>query len=116
MSNLGPHGEGYCTVCRFIEPLTPSGYLAAHRHDRGGKPCKGSGRRPGVHTPFFSRRSAFRTMGTEVTCPACGWTGHSQSAGDMAVYPFHASPQTFGLRLPQRCDQSHRKVEPVTGG
>lgn len=66
---LSEHGEGYCRVCRFIEPLTELGVIAEHYRgqvpvgsvgDR--KPCKGSHMKPPRLTPYFSRLAEFRTV------------------------------------------------------
>lgn len=72
---LGPHGEGYCTVCHFIEPLLPSGVI--DRHYRGvqlagsAKPCSGSYKKPPRLTPVTSRLAAFRLDAPTVVCPVC---------------------------------------------
>ena len=72
---LGVYGEGYCRVCRFIEPLTDKGLIA--RHDRGsitGNPaqeCKGSYSKPPKVTPYASRLSAFKSTAKQEHCSAC---------------------------------------------
>lgn len=73
---LGPHGEGYCRVCRFVVGLTDQ--LVLEEHWRGkyatmgdGKPCRGSYTRPPKVTPYASRKSAFRANATKVHCPVC---------------------------------------------
>jgi hypothetical protein len=73
---LGPYGEGYCRVCRFIEPLTRQGVIAEHARSNGGWPgpgerCKGSFKAPPKDTPYFSRLSAFRATPRKVECPMC---------------------------------------------
>lgn len=75
---LGPNGEGYCTACHFIEPLTADGRIEAHPKHRGGPhsvgeagACPGSYRRPPSHTPYFSRKAMFRVVVDLAPCPAC---------------------------------------------
>lgn len=75
---LGPFGEGYCTTCRFIEPLDPDGRVAQHWHNQLGEygreravNCKGSRRKPPKVTPRRSWKSIFRTKATG-NCPVCG--------------------------------------------
>ncbi len=77
---LSPHGEGYCTVCRFVIGLTEKGLLERHwRGSVGGEgwnsqgwECKGSNRRPGRTTPVTSRLAAFRVKAKKTYCPTCG--------------------------------------------
>ena len=75
---LSPHGEGYCTVCHFIEGLTPDGLIerhSAHRSGLGGYPvqqeCDGSFKRPPKLTPHRSNLAAFKTAAGKGTCPVC---------------------------------------------
>lgn len=67
---LGPYGEGYCRVCRFIEPLTDKGVIAEHGR-AGAEPCKGSWKTPPKLTPYSSRLSAFKASPRKVECPLC---------------------------------------------
>jgi hypothetical protein len=48
---LSPYGEGYCPVCRFVEPLGPDGLIEPHTRfsysfPGGREICAGSVRRP----------------------------------------------------------------------
>lgn len=67
---LGPFGEGYCRVCRFIEPLDEQGRIAEHGR-AGADRCKGSWKTPPKVTPYFSRLSAFKAAPRKVECPLC---------------------------------------------
>lgn len=73
---LGPFGEGYCRVCRFVIGLDEYGLLDPHtRGGHGGlaaRPCKGSSRTPPKLTPYSSRLSAFRASPRKLDCPVCG--------------------------------------------
>lgn len=73
---LGPHGEGYCPVCRFVVGLDPRGRLERHTRTMGAYltagPCKGGDRAPAKRTPFASRKSAFRVTSNKPKCPQCG--------------------------------------------
>lgn len=73
---LGPYGEGYCRVCRFVVGLTADHLLEEHWRGKyanlgDGKACKGSYTRPPKVTPYASRKSAFRATATKVICPVC---------------------------------------------
>lgn len=73
---LGPHGEGYCRVCRFVVGLTADHLLEEHYRGKyanlgDGKACKGSYTRPPKVTPYASKRSQFRASATKVNCPVC---------------------------------------------
>lgn len=75
---LGPHGEGYCSYCRFIQPLLADGRLERHSGHKtsvygvvDSTPCKGSYHKPARTTPWYSRLSRFRTEAEKVTCPYC---------------------------------------------
>lgn len=81
-SILGEHGEGYCTVCHFVEPLTPEGKIQLHYRGQGlsswngdPKPCKGSHKTPPKTTPATSRKAAFKTTAPTGTCGTCGKQG-----------------------------------------
>lgn len=77
---LGPHGEGYCRTCHFIEPLDGRGRLATHTRwqvkeyghssvdDR--RVCKGGGKKPPRVTPWYSRIAMFRVTAVG-ECPTC---------------------------------------------
>lgn len=79
MIQLSPHGESYCRVCRFIQPVGANGRIEHHLRSSVGedygwqrKECRGSGRKR--HTgrpPYFSRLNAFvcRRYGL---CSKCG--------------------------------------------
>lgn len=74
---LGPYGEGYCKVCRFIEPLGPDGLLEEHFRGRamdpqgGGARCPGGFSRPQKKVPFSSRLASFRARVTKKRCEYC---------------------------------------------
>lgn len=75
---LGPYGEGYCPVCRFVVGLTPRGLLEGHyrgtmnEYQTSSARCKGSDRRPAKKIPYASRKSAFRVRVAMDTCTECG--------------------------------------------
>ena len=76
MLTLSPHGEGYCTKCRFVVGLDQQGRLERHSRSTGAylvaEPCTGGGRQPARRTPFASRKSAFRVISGKPKCPVCG--------------------------------------------
>jgi hypothetical protein len=92
---LGPYGEGYCTVCHFIEALTEGGQLIEHTRGIGlvgdGTPCKGSGIRPPKRTPHASRLAAFKVDGVRAVCPVCM---RQLVLGTDGRFSFHALPHT----------------------
>lgn len=77
---LSPYGEGYCKVCRFVEPLGPDGRIEEHFRSgdqevgRAPAPCKGSWKRPPAVTPYRSTLSAFRLTARKAVCPRCSRT------------------------------------------
>lgn len=107
---LGPHGEGYCRVCHFIEPLSATGLI--ERHTRGAimraswdtegtKPCKGSDRRPTKLTPFTSRLAAFRVTARSAVCPFCHTAAILQFDGRFTLHPDSTYRRCVGSgRLP----------------
>jgi hypothetical protein len=74
---LSPYGEGYCKVCRFIEPLSPDGRIEEHFRSEDQDcyatrvPCKGSRKRPPATHPYRSTLSAFRLTARKAVCPRC---------------------------------------------
>lgn len=87
-SILGPYGEGYCRVCKFIEPLDPAGLIEAHSRGQMISPheCKGSGGRPAKVTPRESRLVAFKTKSEKVQCPVCKRTVNLLNDGRMTQH------------------------------
>lgn len=72
---LGPFGEGYCTVCHFVQALTADGRI--ERHVRGAllngatEACKGSEKKPPALTPHTSYRARFRYDAPTAECTTC---------------------------------------------
>lgn len=103
---LSPYGEGYCKVCRFVEPLGPDGLIEEHFHSEQQATCKGSGTRPPAATPYRSALSAFRVTARKETCPECRrrvWV----TPGDRPRFRRHTS---FG-DLYTLCPNSFRPVD-----
>lgn len=97
---LGDFGEGYCTVCRFIEPLDEAGRIVRHErgtlYERYGAPpqvCAGSWKKPPARIPVTSTKSKFGLEASVVTCPLC-MTSMGRPAG---VWPAHfLAAEAFG--------------------
>lgn len=73
---LSPYGEGYCPVCRFVEPLGPDGLIEPHTRfsysfPGGREICAGSCRRPPKRTPYAAGKNRFRLKPPERRCPVC---------------------------------------------
>lgn len=106
---LSPHGEAYCTVCRFVVGVTEKGRLDFHErtsiteygHREPQKRCKGSGRRAGKgRIPVTSRLSAFGTRAPRGTCPKCE---KQMKLNGQGCIPSHRSPN---LPSPAICEGS----------
>ncbi len=113
-SILGPHGEGYCTVCRFIEPLGPTGQIEPHVRNVffDPHPCPGGDRAPAPasRVPFFSRLSRFSTRVVKRKCHACGKrTGAWSDTEGSTVMP-HWMPAGPGRWTPRRCEGSYARL------
>lgn len=111
---LSPYGEGYCKVCRFIEPLDPDGRIEEHFRSgdqeagRDPIPCKGSHRWPPASVPYRSTLSAFRLTPRKALCPKCGRTV-GISSGARPLYYRHA-PRTMAYGM-VACLNSFERVE-----
>lgn len=102
---LGPYGEGYCTVCHFIEPLTVLGVIEPHYRGLGLsaaiQTCPGSYKTPPKLTPVTSRRAAFRRVAPTVACTVCGGDAAIRLDGRIAAHPGQGVQSCTGsLRYP----------------
>lgn len=115
---LGPFGEGYCRVCRFIEPLDEQGRIAEHGR-AGADRCKGSWKIPPKVTPYSSRLSAFKSAPRKVECPLCAQQvtvladgriqGHSMTGTLVACKAgWHTVPMAESMRPTVEDRQSER--------
>lgn len=112
---LSPYGEGYCTVCRFIEPLGPDGLIEEHTRIGSAvlyvparERCKGSGSRPPKRTPRTSGKNRFRVRTPKMECPACRQEVKIMSFADGQYYARHN--RRF---LPGECRNSQTPVRPA---
>lgn len=80
MIELSPHGEGYCTVCRFIVGLDADGVISFHErpdpdasgyHTPARTCCRGTGKVPPKRTPYASEKNRFYTRPAKLECPRC---------------------------------------------
>lgn len=93
---LGPHGEGYCRHCRFIEPLDQHGAIEAH----GSHPCEGGGTRPPARTPYASKLSSFTTVPPYAECPVCKGRAAVVTAGKVMGRHFAGANVCAGTGRP----------------
>lgn len=94
--------EGYCRVCRFVQPGTGDGRIDWHERSKGDDgivirvPCPGAGRKIPKRTPVVSQLNAFvvRRYGY---CGFCGQRVMLNRYGmGVATVAAHESPTTHG--------------------
>lgn len=106
-SILSPHGEGYCSHCRFVIGLDKFGLMDGHSRGANGagegKPCPGSARRPAGRTPYASRLSMFRVTSPDTWCPECRQSVKTTRRTGVQVYARHNFPPAAEGSFPLAC-------------
>lgn len=119
MIELSPHGEGYCTVCRFVVGLDADGRISYHErpdpdssgyHTPARTCCRGTRKVPPKRTPYASEKNRFRTRAAKTECPRCKQQVKVNSFTSGRYYVKHN--RKF---LPGECPGSMTPVRPDAG-